>query len=296
MLTCGYKGYICQCGYIDVLYDYKKMKVTISIILILLTQICNAQITPTKKWHITKFIRDTSLQYYLIKIDTINGDTAKYYKKSDRYVELNKEGIILIDGHKLGGMGTVCGCELKPHGYWIERYQNGNLKEQGQYFCNRKIGNWITYFDNGRIKKIENYKRTYLKMFTRLGMPWDTLKTNFLLDGPYLEYYPNGQLKIEGKFEIVEELATMDTIYTFDVETYESIPNIVKGEFWIPRSKRLGIWNVYSEKGELISHDIFEIKTWKDDKIRDIESRYWEIINEIIKFNEEKRNENRTEH
>ena len=126
-------------------------------------------------------------------------------------------------------------------------------------------------------------------MFTRHGMPWDTLKTNFLLEGPYLEYHSNGQLKIEGKFEIVEELSTVDTIYTFDSETYEPISNVVKGEFWIPRSRKSGYWNLYSENGELISNEYFELKTWKDDKIRRVESRYWDIINEITKFNEEKK-------
>ena len=242
-----------------------------------------------QKWQITKHNQDTIHEYTFIQIDTINGDTAKYFKKSDRYVEVSKEGITLIDGHKLGGMGTVCGCEPIPHGYWIERYRNGSLKEQGRYFCNRKIGTWISYYQNGRIKKIENYKRPYLEMFTRYEMPWDTLKTKFLLEGPYLEYYSNGQLKIEGKFEIIEEFSTVDTIYTFDAETYEPIKKIVKGEFWIPKSRKSGYWNMYSEKGELISNEYYDLKIWEDDKIRDIESRYWEIIYKIVKLNEDKK-------
>lgn len=265
------------------------MKKTIPIILILISQICNAQIAPIKKWHITKHNQDTIHDYFLIRIDTIIGDTAKYFKQSDRYVELSKDGIIIVDGHKYGGMGTVCGCELVPHGYWIERFRNGSLKEQGRYFCNKKIGTWTSYFENGRIKKVENYKRAYLEMFTRTGMPWDTPKKDFLLEGPYLEYHSNGQLKIEGKFEIVEEFSAVDTIYSFDSETYEPIPSVIEGEFWIPRSKKSGYWNTYSENGELISHDFYDLKTWKDDKIRNIESRYWDIIYEITKYNEEKK-------
>ena len=126
-------------------------------------------------------------------------------------------------------------------------------------------------------------------MFTRYEMPWDTLKTKFLLEGPYLEYYSNGQLKIEGKFEIIEEFSTVDTIYTFDAETYEPIKKIVKGEFWIPKSRKSGYWNMYSEKGELISNEYYDLKIWEDDKIRDIESRYWEIIYKIVKLNEDKK-------
>ena len=267
------------------------MKIAISILLILISQICNSQVTPIRRWHITEHNQDSIHEYYLIQIDTINGDTAKYFKKSNRYVEKSKEGITLVEGQLLGGMGSVCGCESRPHGYWIERYRNGSLKEQGRYFCNRKIGNWTSYYDNGRIKKIENYKRPYLEIFTKPGMPWDTLKTNFLLEGPYLEYYSNGQLKIEGKFEIIEEFTTVDTIYTFDTEAYEPIGSIVKGEFWIPKSRKSGYWNVYSEKGELISNEYYKLEIWKDDKIRDIETRHWDIIQEIIKFNKNKKKE-----
>lgn len=219
----------------------------------------------------------------MIRIDTINGDTAKYFKKSNRYVEINMEGVLIVEGHKIGGMGTLCGCEITPHGYWIERYENGSLKEQGRYSCNRKIGTWISYYENGRIRKIENYKPPYLEMFTRHGLPADTLKTRFLLEGPYLEYYSNGQLKVDGNFKIVEEFSTVDTIYTFDPETYEVIGNIVNGKFWIPKSKKTGHWNVYAENGELISHHFYELKTWKDDNIRDIETRYWDLIREITK-------------
>lgn len=264
------------------------MKITISILLILISQIGNAQSIPIKQWHVTKIHRDSIYENVHICIDTIIGDTAKHFIKLGKYVELSKEGRLLVDGYKLGGMGTVCGCEPIPHDYWIERYRNGNLKQQGRYFCNRKIGVWTSYYKNGKIKKIENHERTYMEIFTKQGMP-GKLKKGFLLEGPYLEYYPNGQMKVEGRFEIVEEFTTIDTIFTYDSETYEPIATVVEGEFWIPKSKKSGYWNSYSENGELTSHQYFKLTTWKDNNIRNIEARYWDIIQELINSNKEEK-------
>lgn len=217
-----------------------------------------------------------------LQIDTLIGDTITYNSKSDRFLKKSKEGVILIDGHKMGGMGTPCGCEPRPHGYWIERYRNGELKEQGRYFCNRKIGTWTYYHENGQISKVENFVEPYLEMLTRHGNKWDTLKKYFLLEGPYLEYYPNGQLKVEGNYEIVEEYSKTDTIFTFDPDTYEEIIEIVEGEFWIPRSKKSKYWNTYSENGDILSHEFYKLRTWENENIRSIESRYWEVFGKIF--------------
>jgi len=250
------------------------MRTAIIATLILIAQVCNAQID---RWHLSKTNQDSIYGYIRIMVDTIKGDTAKYHQKTGRYLEISKEDIVLIDGHKMGGMGTKCGCEPLPHGYWIEKYRNGHLKEQGRYLCSKKIGTWIFYHENGQIKKVENYKNPYIDIFTEDTI-FGNLRTDFLLEGPYLEYYPNGQLKTEGKYEIIEEFSGIDTIYTFDMDTYEPISHVVRGQFWIPKSKKSGFWNHYSESGELISHQLHELKTWKDDKIRSIESRYWDII------------------
>ena len=59
------------------------------------------------------------------------------------------------------------------------------------------------------------------------------------------------------------------------LETFEEIPQVVKGMFWIPRSKKSGIWNYYAENGTIISHKIHKLEIWKEDKIRNISSRYW---------------------
>ncbi|MCB0458052.1 MAG: hypothetical protein KDC91_09940 [Flavobacteriaceae bacterium] len=253
------------------------MRTAIISILFFISLVCNAQVTS---------------EYSFIKVDTINGDTAKYFRNSNRYVEISKEGVMIVDGHKLGGMTSACGCESVPHGYWIERYRNGSLKEQGRYYCTQKTGTWIYYYPNGQIMRVENYEMPYVNELTSIDLEQlgiDKLRRVYLLEGPYLEYYANGQLKVEGEYEIVEEYSTVDSFFTFDPETYELIINEAKGEYWIPESVKSRYWNYYSETGQLISHEYYDKKGWKDDKIRDVGSRFWEVVNQIVKHLEEKR-------
>ena len=255
------------------------MKLKITVILIFLIQLGFSQIVKQREWHIAKHKKELDYGYVLIEIDTIIGDTSKYFSKSNRYIEINKEGIIIVSGHKSGGMGTKCGCGLMSNGYWIEKYNNGALKEQGKYDCRRKSGTWIYYYKNGQVKKIENYKKPYANFFTHERIALDTLKNNYLLEGPYIEYYENGALKIDGKYEIVEEYSEIDTLFTIDMETYELIAEVTIGEFWIPKSKKSGKWNEYSKEGKLISHQVYK---WDSNETRNIESRYWDLIMKLI--------------
>jgi antitoxin component YwqK of YwqJK toxin-antitoxin module len=260
------------------------MKLKAIVIIVFLTQLVFGQTREERKWHVIKQKKESDFGYIITEIDTIIGDTAKYFTKSNRYIETNRKGITIVDGHQLGGMGTKCGCEPMSNGYWIERYDNGNLKAQGKYDCSRKSGTWIYYHGNGQVKKIENYKKPYIDIFTNEKIGLDTLKNNYLLEGPYLEYYQNGTLKTDGKYEIVEEYSETDTLYTVDVETYELIKEVTVGNFWIPKSKKHGIWNEYSKEGKLISHQFYKLDK---DKTRNIESRYWDLIKKLIKAIEE---------
>jgi len=236
-----------------------------------------------KERYLEKYFTDEVKGIVRILIDSENGDTITYISRSGRYLKKSIEGVILIDGHKMGGMGSACGCEPTPHGYWIERYRNDKLKEQGRYFCNRKIGTWIYYHENGKISKVENFAKPYIEMLTSFEYNWDTLlKRYYLLEGPYLEYYPNGQLKVEGTYEIIEEYSKTDTIFRFDLDKYEEKIELVEGDFWIPRSKRSNNWYTYSQNGEVLSHEFYDLKTFEDKNIRPIESRYWEIFEKIF--------------
>jgi hypothetical protein len=139
----------------------KEMKNFLVTIFLLLCQIAVGQNNPSMKWHIHLHFRDSTYGNLHLSIDTISGDTAKYYRELGKYTVTSAKGVTIVDGHKLGGMGTDCGCEALPHGYWIEKYRSGILKEQGKYYCNQKSGTWVYYHENGKIAKIENWKRPY---------------------------------------------------------------------------------------------------------------------------------------
>jgi hypothetical protein len=214
-------------------------------------------------------------------IDEELGDTTRYFHRTRRFIKKSKDNIVLIDGHKLGGMGTVCGCEPLPNGYWIEKYRNGNFKSQGRYNCGEKEGVWFFYHENGQISKIINWEKPYEKFATELSLDIDTLKDYYLRNGQYLEYHTNGQLKIKGEYEIIEEYSTTDTSYTMDMETFAMTGTIVKGDFWIPRSKKKGSWYVFDKAGNLIEQKYYSIN--ENRKTRIIEHRYWEMMMKVFK-------------
>lgn len=264
------------------------MKAAIIISFILITSIGISQNTP-QNHSVIKFFRDRDLGSVLEQVDTVLGDTMRrILSASMRHTLKSKEGVFLIDGHWDGGIGSTCGgCEVQRHGYWIERYRNGELKAQGRYKCGRKIGIWNYYYENGQLSKVENLAMAYLEVCTRRHFDWDTLKRHIIHEGPYLEYYSNGQLKTEGAYDMVEVFSTTDTLLTFDMETYEERLEIINGEFWMPQSKKVGVWNYYSESGRLLKHEILKID-WTDKNIRSLEARYLQVFGDRYQKPEKK--------
>ena len=216
------------------------------------------------------------------RVDTTNHDTIRYSSKSDRYVIKSSDNVTLVDGHMWGGMGTPCGCEPRPHGYWIERYRNGEYKSQGKFFCEKKVGTWVYYYDNGQISKIETFKQPYEKFASDLSEIIDTvlLKAFYLRDGAYLEYYPNGRLKVEGTYGIFEEYSKTDTIFGFNLETFATTIEVIEGEFWIPRSRKIRVWNYYDEQGKIVDHKIYPLYP-KGNNIRSIDYTYYELMKRL---------------
>jgi len=257
------------------------MKFTISIAITLFIQVYNAQVV-AQSWHVRKHIfNHPSEGYVTIEIDTIKGDTTKYFRNSNRYIELNKEGVKIVDGHTDGRGNNSCGTR---HGYWIERYQNGVLKKQGRYLCDQKVGAWVFYHQNGQLMRVENYNQAYHGLFARY--PRDG-RTGFCKEGPFLEYYANGQLKTEGAYLIVEEFFSgLDTtIVTFHPDTYEELIKTEYVEYWRPVSKKTGHWYTYSEDGTLLTHQEYVVNTRDNDSMRHIETGFWEKYVERIEDN-----------
>ncbi len=228
-------------------------------------------------------IRDTTIGFYNRSINKFNGDTIKIANGRRKYEARSKDNIVLADGQILGGMGTACGCELKAHGLWIERYRNGNVKEQGEYYCNEKIGRWIYYYESGTLRKIESYKRPYavdlsehrLDFIFKVG---DTsLKNRAIKHGAYKSFYRNGKIREEGWYRFIEEYTTVDTIFMFDPETYEETLHIIERIFWKVKSIKYGLWNYYDESGKLVKTE--RIQGYRrDGQCRSIKERYKELF------------------
>ncbi|WP_179009026.1 toxin-antitoxin system YwqK family antitoxin [Winogradskyella forsetii] len=121
-------------------------------------------------------------------------------------------------------------------GPYKKYYENGNIKTEGFYKNNHKVGRWKDYFENGELKK-ENifmsngnwtgFKRIYsesglLLIETQPANNGDLLEKHyydngslkrefvikktvggnrFIKNGIYNEFYENGELKIESRYE-----------------------------------------------------------------------------------------------
>lgn len=215
----------------------------------------------------------------IVFLDTLTLDTIFENHATGLIVVKSTGDVELVRGSRYGGLGTPCGCEPQPHGLWIKRYRNGNLKEIGEYFCNQKKGTWTYYHENRNLMKIETYASPYLEFLTEHGQSWDTLKNNsFLRSGLYAEYYANGMMKETGKYEIVEEFSESDTLTTFDPDTYQEIKTIVKGVFWIPKTVKTGTWKWTDEAGNLIKVEHYHPYGKDRTRYRPIASRYYEIF------------------
>jgi hypothetical protein len=194
-----------------------------------------------------------------ISIDTVTKDTIFESLKYGYRKIKSEDGVILSYGRIFGGMGTDCGCEAIPHGYWINRNRDNTVREEGEYYCNQKMGIWC-FYENGTISKIESYSKAYpnyIKRNNRL-----TYRS-----GPYYQFHANGTMKVEGFYRIIEEYSNTDTVFIFNSDTYEQEIKIEHGDYWVPRSVKYGVWKYYNDSGNLIKEETWEIEM-DNDKIR----------------------------
>lgn len=223
--------------------------------------------------------------WLFVYVDRLSQDTLfENYGIGQRIVK-TKENVEISRGSLTGGMwwNNQCGCDGGAHGLWINRYRNGNLKEIGEYYCERKKGTWTYYYENGNLMKYETYDAPYLETLTEKGPPWDTLKNtlrnySYLLSGSYAEYYANGKLKEEGSYEIIEEFSETDTVIIMAPETYEETKVAIEGPFWLPKSVKTGIWKWGDENGNLIRVEDIKPLWYDNTRYRPIASRYNELF------------------
>lgn len=155
---------------------------------------------------------------------------AVFSKRSTHYRQYTSDSILILEGE----IAFTCVDCFGMFGLWKEYYRNGNKKCEGSYYKNLPVGNWNRYYENG------NLQCSYaLTMITS-----DSVLT-ICHTGAYNEYYSNGGLKLQGQFEVRNEMAEA---YAYkDIEPFE--------EYIIQRlqpvSLRMGWWIFYTEDGRI---------------------------------------------
>jgi antitoxin component YwqK of YwqJK toxin-antitoxin module len=81
---------------------------------------------------------------------------------------------------------------FKPHGQYKSWYENGQLKENGCYRWNRKIGTWIDWDENGNRMKEVSY----------IDGGYDPRRGEYsTINGQYIEWYPDNTVKTIGYYQ-----------------------------------------------------------------------------------------------
>lgn len=217
-----------------------------------------------------KWDRITELEKYIMKgVDTLTLDSILI--DSNRYIRQKKDGQILEElSFSKNYYSFDCSDEgLKLSGYWTSYYKSGNIKEQGFIRCNHKFGDWVYFYESGRIMKYERYSGINIV---------DSNPNAGLLNGSYLEYHENGEVKISGTWRIVEKYMPFQIINPLTYEVKDSCC------IWNPESVKWGNWHEYDEKGVLLNNVNHELFIKDSSNIREIADRYLQInINEVHK-------------
>lgn len=132
-------------------------------------------------------------------------------------------------------------------------YETGNIRAIQYYVDDEVNGNCFYYYENGNIKEQCNEKG-----YSRAGICsyYDSTGTlskrityrNGYESGDYWEYYPSGQMKVQGQYVVVAAPRKKKAIikkpkkYGYGTSGYGEATHI---------SVKDGIWMYYSEKGEL---------------------------------------------
>ncbi|MCX6830134.1 MAG: hypothetical protein NT002_12790 [candidate division Zixibacteria bacterium] len=84
------------------------------------------------------------------------------------------------------------GDTFQPHGQYKSWFENGQLKENGTYRWNRRIGTWIKWDENGNRREETTYIDNAIE-----------LPDNFYsaLNGQYIEWYPDNTVKTIGYYK-----------------------------------------------------------------------------------------------
>ena len=114
--------------------------------------------------------------------------------------------------------------EKSQDGTYISKDSLGNIRIKGKFNGIKPIGKWYVFFESGELNS--NY----------------AYNDNGNLDGLFVEYYNNGQIKSAGYFENNVQTSTWKTFY------YDGI---IETEGELLEGKRYKQWNYYFPSGKI---------------------------------------------
>src|SRR5690348_9021100 len=86
---------------------------------------------------------------------------------------------------------------IVPNGWTAAYYANGNLKSFGRYLRGKRIGSWITYYEDGKHEDSSIYidgNRRIAKSWYPNGVLSDSLVLDEDGNGEAISWYDNGQV------------------------------------------------------------------------------------------------------
>lgn len=167
------------------------------------------------------------------------------------------------------------------HGPFIEYFENGQLKEQGEYYWGAKIGLWRTYQEDGRLRRKESFEKPIRskELFTIFNENGTIKKqgkmVNNLPEGKWIANNTQGEKNIiayfkKGKLdgELKKHRSVEGTIYELQaykngiregVSIYYGVDGKTKLTVgYYKKGMRSGDWETYYNNGQLKEKKHFE--------------------------------------
>ena len=132
-------------------------------------------------------------------------------------------GLLLIICFVGCGHATYTSKKLR----YQERYENGQIKSEGNLKDGIKDGKWVEYYESGKLRSVGKYKAIRPFIIENGYIDWNIKEGSFesVKTGKWVYYYENGQIKSEGKYK---------------------------------DGKKDGKWVGYDEAGNAVDEDIYE--------------------------------------
>ena len=184
--------------------------------------------------------------------------TATYYKGKPEGIrrEFDTNGVILrgyLFENGIMSYEGITDLNGKRQGKWIEYYETGEIRSEGEYLNSAPVGDWKFYFQDKTIEIVGSYNRKgqktgEWKCYYPDGKP--LMIENYedgKLEGFFVEYDDAGNEISKGQF--VENAEDGEWIYLHG--------NVMeKGSYF--DGMRQGIWKTWFENGKLASEIEFE--------------------------------------